>query len=596
MKRGAFMPLQQNRRYAFAEYRLDVTERLLSRNGERVPLSDRPFDVLCALLETSGSLVTKDRLIERVWGGAIVEENNLDKSISKLRHLLLEPKGSSKFIETVRGYDYRFVAEVKTEDRPTLRTASETTEARRTIAVLPFTNLSPDAESDYICDGLAEELLNTLSKARNLKVAARTSAFSFRHREVSTAEIGRALGVDTLLEGSVRQSGANVRIAIRMVNASDGYTFWSASFNRVIDDIFSLHDEVALAVFDALSVTLLGGERQAILKRHTDNAEAYLLYLKGQYYRWRTSPQDFANSLKYFEKSIAADQSFALGYFGISTFYGYWTAWGFLPIKPDLGWLRAEVAAERALKLDASLPELRISFAAFALVHHRKWDEAGKNISQIAASNPRFPEIHHLYSFYLLACGEFDQAIAEARAALELDPLSVVFSRFVAVCLYYARRLNEAIGQLNDTLELDPNNPETHEMSAEIYSHMDMSAEAINSLQNAARLAGDDEKLAVLASCVDKDLRDVMRKLAKIRLSELKSRADNVDYLPSIFFCREYLSMGDTDNALEWLARACTERNVFPLLINSDPFYDGIRDDPQFREMVREVGIPTARG
>ena len=318
--------------YEFSGFRLDIGERTLVRDGKRVPVPEKPFEVLRLLISNNGRLVEKDELMATVWGTTAVEENNLDKSISRLRQLLGEKKGSQEFIETVRGHGYRFVAELGTVKDGTASKAQPSTSSVRSIGVLPFNNLSGDSDNEFFCDGLAEEILNTLSKAAKLRVAAHTSAFSFKGKDIVARQIAETLGVETLLEGSVRKSGDRLRILVRLVKAADGYTIWSDSFDRDVGDIFEVRTEIALGVVKALDMDLYGEERQAFLKRHTSNSEAYIEYLKGQHYRWKTSTEDFANGLKHFVRSVELDPAFALGHFGISTFYGYGAAWA---LRPD---------------------------------------------------------------------------------------------------------------------------------------------------------------------------------------------------------------------------------------------------------------------
>ncbi len=587
------MSLLDKESYTFLDFRVDTGERLLFQNGERLPLTEKAFEVLCLLVREHGSLVTKDRFFDEIWHDCAVEGNNLDKCISLIRPTLGEEKSSPQFIETVRGHGYRFIASVKnsTSGYSHVSGTDSFSIPANSIAVLAFENLSTEKENEYFCEGLAEELLNSLSKIRNLKVAARTSAFSFKEKDVRISEIADILQVRTILEGSVRRSNDRLRIAVRLIDAPSGYLIWSENYDRAVQDIFDIQDEIALAVVDSLKVDWFSEERDAVLKRHTANTEAYFCYMKGQYYRWKGSGPEFAHSLKYLERSVEVDPSFALGYFGVSTYYGYGTAWGLIPINPSQGWALAESAIAKALEIDDSLVEAKLSLAAFSLVKYRKFTEAGAAIADIAAASPNFAEIHHLYSFYLLTIGKFNEAAAEARRALYLDPLSVLFSRMLAQCLYFARKYSEAISQLREALELDPNNYLTHSMMSEIYLKMGSTEEALVSWQMAARLEGgsQDQNAANLLE-QNATLQKIMLAEAGKRLERLFEESRLVEYVPSIRFVRQYIVMNDKENAFEWLAKACDELNVFPLLIAGDPFYDGLRVDPRFDQLVKKVG------
>ena len=596
------MSLDHTETYQFSDFELNVRERRLCKDGVVVPLSDKVFQTLCILAMRGGSLVTKGELSSAVWPDTIVEDNNLDKCISKLRSALEEKAGNTTFIETVRGHGWRFLPAVSSFGGDTggyrrnghdqvsnggAEAKAATPFGRDSIAVMAFKNLSSDPDNDYFCEGLADELINALSKTGDLTVAARSSAFFFKDKNAELNEIGSALNVRTILEGSVSKSLDRLRIIVRLANASDGYSIWSERYDRQVRDIFDIQDEIALAVVDALNVKLFGKERDALLKRFTANTDAYLLYLRGQFHRWRSTPRDFAHALKYFEQAIEADPSFALGHFGLSTYYGYGTAWGLLPISPEKGWPLAEAAAQRAFELDNSLPELQLSFAAFALVNHRRSAEAGAQMAAIAAANPRFPEIHHAYSFYLLTVGRFDEALVEARMALALDPLSGLFSRFIAICLYFADRKEQSIDQLIDTLELEPNNPVTYDILGEVYLKMGKTDDAVDAWLSSARINGDAEFVSILESAGA--IQAKAQAIGDTLQRRFDQRSETGDYVPSVHRARASLMAAKTDDAFAWLDKAVDERNVFPLLMNGDPFWDSLRSDLRFELLLQRI-------
>ncbi|MDI1243702.1 MAG: winged helix-turn-helix domain-containing protein [bacterium] len=580
--------------YEFSGFTLDADERVLLRDGARVALPEKPFNVLRVLVERSGRLVGKEELMSLVWGNTAVEENNLDKSISRLRQTLGEGKGSDSCIETVRGHGYRFVARVTQSGSDRSSTTSQNGQVVQAVAVLPFRNLDLTDKDRYLGDGLAEEILNSLSRSKFLRVAARTSAFSFADKDVTASQIGKALGVSSLLEGSVRRSGGKFRVLARLVNAEDGLTIWSQSYDRKIEDIFDVEDDIALGVFAALDIDLVTDERSNVLKRHTADPEAYIQYLKGQYYRWKTNGQEFAKGLRHFEEAVRLDPKFALGYFGISTYYGYGAAWGMLGIEPATAWKLAEASAARAIELDPALPELRLSLAAFSLVNYRKWAEAGEEMASIAEANPRFPEIHHLYSFYLLTLGRFDEAIDEARKALDLDPLSMLFSHFLGLTLYIAGRDSEAIKQLLESAEIDPADSSAHKVLSEIYLKNGQFNDALNSMRSVAWLTHDDEAVTYLKSIepVPSDVLDAARWLGKRQLETLLE-LQKVQYVPKIFLARLNLILGEVDVAMEQLEASLEEHNVFPLMLNVDPFYEPLRSLSDFQKLIAATGNPS---
>jgi adenylate cyclase len=573
--------------YEFGPFCVDASQRLLARDGTPVPLTPKIFDTLLHLLRRSGTALSKDELMNAIWPDTVVEENNLNQNISILRRVLGDGRTEHRYIATVPGHGYQFVAEVKSSRE---RSSPLGSANGASIAVLPFANLSTDVSNQYFCDGLAEELINALTKLEQIRVVARTSAFSFRGRETDIREIGRKLKVSTVLEGSVRKSSNRLRITVQLINAANGYHLWSERYDTEMQDIFDVQDEITLAVVGALKLKLLGKEKSAILKHHTENSKAYLFYLKGQYYRWKTAPDEFRKCCDYFEGAVNADPAFALGYFGLNSYYGYGSAWGVL--HPGEGWPKAHAALTKALELDGTLPEAHLSLAAFLLVHDRNWAGAEKEIKRVLSLNPKLAEIHHLYSFYFLTLGRFDRAITEGRRALESDPLSLIYGRSLGMCLYVARRYDEAVAQYHETLELDPSNVSLHELLGNAYERQGRYGEAIAEWQKTAVLTGEHELAASLGRiCAEGDLARAVCERARRGLELANDRTRRSEYVPAIEYARAWLSIGDSEKAFCWLEKAVSERNAFSLLLNSDPFYDNLRADERFEQLRKLVGF-----
>jgi adenylate cyclase len=565
--------------YEFGDFRLDPGRRLLlTRDGTSVALTPKVLETLVYLVEHRGTVLEKDQLMRAIWPDTAVEENNLNQSVSTLRRVLGEGRAEHRYIATVPGRGYLFVAKVEVvaaaEDR--IRGGAD----GASVAVLPFLNLSADPSNEYFCEGLAEELINALSKLEQVRVAARTSAFSFKGKRLDVREIGQKLNVNSVLQGSVRKSGNRLRITAQLVNVADGCHVWSERYDRDmrLEDIFEVQDEIALAVVGALKVRLLGKEKSSVLKRHTENPDAYLLYLKGQYYRWKTALEDFAKSCDYFQRAVDADPSFALGYFGLNSFYGYGSAWGLM--DPVEAWPKAEAALRKALQLDGSLAEAHLSLAAYELVCRRDSSSAEKEIKRVLNLKPKLPEIHHLYSFYFLTIGRFEQAIAESKQALEDDPFSLIYRRLLGTCLCFVRQYDEAIVQYRDALDLDPNNASLHECLAEAYELSARHSEALAEFKMAAMLAGESEFASAFSQA----------EFVSKKLDRMIERAKTGRYIPAVEFARVYLRLGQTEEAFCWLERACEERNVYALLISRDPFYDKLRSDRRFENLLQKVG------
>ncbi len=456
--------------------------------------------------------------------------------------------------------------------------------ARHSIAVLPFRNLSSDSGNDYFCDGLAEELLNALSKIDGLKVAARTSAFAFKGGRESISEIGRALGVTTVLEGSVRSSGSRMRIAVQLSNAADGFQVWSERYDRQMADIFDVQDEITLAVVDALKLRLFGEARAAALKRGTEDPEAHDHYLKGRFCWNQRTPESLRQAVEHYQRAIAADPGYALAYAGLA---GAYVLFGWLSVAPPRESMpRARAAALRALELDESVAEAHAALGVYLSFY--AWDQPASEraLRRAVELNPGSATAHHwLGNIALLALGRFDESLAEVRRAEELDPLSPGIASDTGVTLLYARRFEEAIAQFERTLAAAP------EFYVARYHlgqalHSSGRPEAAVAEYERCRVATDDPWVTALLA----------RSLARAgRRAEAVSHRDALlaeargRYVPNYALAIVHAALDEPDEALGWLERDLAERSLFPPFYAHDPVFDELRDDPRFGGLVERV-------
>lgn len=557
--------------------------------GQRPFEGDTALDLMSAVIErqpaplsSSGKVVPS--LLEDLVFKAL--EKNREHRYQTATEVLLDLQELTKSLEIAQTID-RLPGQSKAVTHRSSRTSAEAS-----IAVLPFVNMSADSDNEYFCDGLSEELLNALSRINDLKVAARTSAFSFKGKDTTVSEIGRALNVNTALEGSVRRSGTRLRIMVQLVNCADGYHLWSERYDREMQDIFDVQDEITLAIVAALKVKLLGKEKDAILKRYTDNVEAYQLYLKGRYYWWKTDPEEYRKSRDFFERAVAADPSYALSYAGISSYFGYGSAWGMVP--PDIGWVKACEANDRSLALDNTLAEVHTNTGGINMVYRRDLNAAEQNIKRSIELNPGFQEAHYIYSSYLAIRGRFDEAIAEAQEALDLDPFSLRLNHHLGHTYYLARRYDDAITQYHQAIELDANNPQLHESLGDAYEQKGKYNEAITEWQIAMKLEGDSDGADTLGRVhTENGFKSAVQAMAQPRAEQLEKRRELGEYLPAIHFARVHTRLGNTEKAFEWLTKACEERNVFALLIHADPLYDSLRSDERLTALMQSFNLPN---
>ena len=484
---------------------------------------------------------------------------------------------------------------VETEaETQVFQAAGENTPATRasgtgSIAVLAFANMSADEENEYFCDGLAEELLNALSKIDGLKVAARTSAFTFKGKDVNVSEIGRRLGVNTVLEGSVRKAGNRLRISVQLVNAADGYQLWSERYDREMRDIFDVQDEIALAVVGALKLKLFGDEKAAVLKHYTDNAEAYELYLKGRFFWGKVSPAGFEKAIDFFNQAIAAEPGFALAYAGLADSYAILSQVSAIPVRETMP--RAKEYAEKALSLDPGLAEAHTSLGLVLMDYDYDFAGAETHFREAIRLNPSNSTSHQLYGQLLSELGRHEEAAAEHRRALKVDPLSVLANCLYGFGMFESRRYDEALVQLGKTNELDPTFPLTQTIMAYVYQVKGDYSAAVEGFAKFYELVSSAEDAA---RARESFAQGGWSGYVRMMVGERRP-ADVTGYLAATL----HSSLGEKDAAFGELEKAYADREALLALIKIDPRVDGLRGDPRFAEMLERVGFPpeeTGRG
>jgi TolB-like protein/predicted ATPase len=477
-------------------------------------------------------------------------------------------------------------AETREADAQSLATTTSPTGSSPTqsIAVLPFANISADEENEYFCDGLAEELLNALAKIDELKVAARTSAFSFKGKNTEAREIGKTLNVNTVLEGSVRKAGNRIRINVQLVNAADGYHLWSERYDREMKDIFDVQDEITLAVVDALQLKLLGAKKAAVLKRYTDNTEAYELYLKGRFFWDKLSPAGIEKAIEYFNQAVLIEPDFALAYAGLADSYAVLSQVSAVPVSETMP--KAREFAEKALSLDADLAEAHTSLGLVLADYDYDFVAAETCYTTAIKLNPNNASAHHLYGQLLAQLGRHTEAEAALRQAIRLDPLSILYNWQYGFGLYEARRNDEAMAQLQKVFEMDAGFPLTPWLLAAIHQVRGNHAEAAENFAKFYELAGNAEDAArVRSSFAEGGWPGFVRMMTGARRP-----ADVTGYLAAAL----HASLGEKDAAFARIEKAYDSREaILSTLITNDPRMDSLRDDPRFAEMLRRIGLPT---
>ena len=581
--------------YRFGPFVLDVADGSLKRDDVAIPLTPKQFDLLVTLVKNAGRLVEKDTLLKSVWPDVAVEEGNLTKGIFSLRQLL-EQEGI-RYIETVPKRGYRFAGTVTREaprapavsapPAPASEAPHEPAPApfENSIAIMPFTDMSAARDQEFFCEGMSEEIINALGRVSDVRVASYTSSVRFKGKAMDTQSMGRELKVSWLLEGSVRKSGDQVRIAVQLVRASDGFSAWSGRFDRRVDDIFSVQDDIAGMIAETLTkrVAKISGP---LVTSTTSQTEAYGLYLEGRYL-WNKRPGDVVwQALDRFERAIAIDPNFAPAHAALAGVYGTLGAWEFGVLPPAEALAKAKAAAKRALELD---PQLAAGHTAEGYTRlHFDWnaDAACREFDQAIALNPAWVDAHHWHSHALCAAARFPESLAACRRIVELDPLNPLMHAHVAWHHYIARDFADALAQAERVIRVEPSFHWGHFFAGWALERLGRGAEAIAALREAVRyssnspvmLAGLGHALAVL-----QDRHEAMLVAADLE----RLRGDKGLFAYELGVIRS--ALGDDDHAFKWLTRAVHERSGWIAYLRVDPRLDALHADPRFDSLVLDA-------
>jgi len=463
------------------------------------------------------------------------------------------------------------------------------TPSGKSIAVLPFENLSEEKGNAYFADGVQEEILTRLSKVADLKVIARTSTQRYKSAPANLREIAEQLGVANVLESSVQKAADQVRVNVQLINAATQAHLWAESYDRKLTDIFAVESDIAKTIADTLQAKLTSSEKNAIAKRPTANPEAYELYLKGLFFWNKRTGADLRTAIEYFNQALGKDPSYALAYVGLADSYSLLYFYGGTASPAD-SFPQAKAAAKKALALDDKSAEAHTSLEYVLENYDFDVEQSLKEFERAIQLNPNYATAHHwVANGVLSALGQFDRAITEGKRAAELDPLSLIINANLGEDYFYARRYDDAIAQLRKTLEMDPRFYYTHWNLGEVLQLTGQLNEAIAEYRKAVELNDDPYVLAVLGQAyARKGQREEAQKILSRLTEEAKSR-----YAHAYSFALIYLALGDKARAIDEMERAYRERaGSDVLLIKVDPMLDDLRGNPRFEALVQKVFAP----
>jgi TolB-like protein/class 3 adenylate cyclase/Tfp pilus assembly protein PilF len=463
---------------------------------------------------------------------------------------------------------------------------------RHRIAVLPFANMSPDPNEDYFADGMTEELISTLSGISGISVISRTSVMMFKKNPKPAREIAADLEAGTLLEGSVRKAGNKVRITVQMIDSKADRPVWSRSYDRNLDDVFSIQSDISQTVADQLKIQLLPTEKQNLLRVPTTNTEAHTLYMKGRHFVNERgtvqSPKDaFYKAIDYFEQATKRDPHYAAAYAGLSDCYQLLGNWGLL--QSEVAVQKGMEYAVKALELDDSLAEAHTSMAVALSNQKWDWEGAEREYKRALTLNPSYSTAHHWYAIHLLVPQRrWDEGVKEMKEAEKLDPFSSIIAANTGIALFYAGRHQEGIGQLRQVLEMDPDSAYAHVNLGTFLVSASFIEEGTAEIERALVIRPGEPQFkpsqayAYMAAGRKPDAEKVLAELIE---------ASNTQHVPATLFAEVYATLGLENLAFEWLRKAVEKRESTLFGVVNDPMFDRLRADPRFRDILNEIGL-----
>jgi len=629
--------------YEFGRFRINTADRVLLRDQEVVPLTPKVFDILLALVQDSGEVISKDGLMKKVWPDSFVEEGNLTQNISLLRKALGEGQNGHQYIETVARRGYRFVAPVHEardgvesarvrdaavagiEHPPEARTGGEPATGSRStllhgvmsqlrrhrrvslasvlalvlgtaavvyftrggtpvdgsssvigsIAVLPFVNEAADTEAEIFSDELTESLVNNLSQLPKLRVVPRSVVLNYKGRETDPRRIARDLNVRAVLTGRVHRRGDTLSIQVDLIDATNVAQMWGQHYDRRVSDILLVQEDISRDIFENLRLKLSVEEQKQL--------ESFSLYLKGRN-SWNKRTEDgLLQGIEYFRRAIEVDQSYAPAYAGLADCYNMLVVYGLS--QPKDAFPKAKEAATKALSIDGTLAEARTSLA---FIKHR-WDwgrDAEKEFQLAIKYKPTYAPAHQWYSSYLVAMGRFDEAIAEAKRAQELEPLSFIGNSHLGWILYLAGRNDEAIAHCQRLLDVDPNFFPARRYMGLAYEQKGMYAQAIDQFEQGVKLSGSPLMLSLLGHAYAASGKKAEAKRILAELDQQKQR-----YVSPYTVATIYAGLGEKDQAFKWLETAFEERDIWLMNLKVDPVLKGLRSEQRFTSLLQRIGL-----
>lgn len=640
--------------FVFGEFRLEPESQILFSDESEVHLPKRPFYILAYLIENRLRVVSRAELLDKFWDGHDVYDDALRKCVGSIRKALKDEERPPRFIETRYGGGYRFIADVlesatngnvgsngyaahldsatrangdsqtaithpgnrvfrrlpaamiaaaaillltfgfyfflsRQQNAEPPNSLDEAAMPIRSIAVMPLKNLTGDASNEYFSDGVTESIITELSRVGELRIISRSSTFALKDKEIDPREIGTKLNVEALLEGSVQKRGDLLSVSVRLISTQDGRVLWtSQDFERPVATAYELQDTISCNIAIELRTELC----DTVPKRNTNNADAYQTYLKGRYQWNKRTGEGIEKSIEHYKQAIALDPDYALAYAGLADSYvqGVWR----VPFAPDFALPKAIGAAKKAIELDETSAE---AHTALASAYQLSWDWEGTDseLKRAIELNPKYARAHHVNAFHLSSIGRYDEALASIKRAQELDPLNLVISADIAMILWNGRfidknRIDAAFEQCLKVIEMDANYVEVQEYLAIAFWLKGMPEKFAGQYIKAKELGGGKREVieGYKRAYQAKGVNGIFRK----ELVDMLASHAKGNYQSPARIAQFYGLLGDKESAFKWLEKTFQKHNAEIVGLKAFPFYDPLRDDSRFADLLRRAGLP----
>lgn len=575
--------------YKFEDFQLNKKNRALFHQGKQLHLSQRAFEILLLLVEQHGKIVTKESILEEIWAGSFVEEGNLAVQMSALRNLLGEKRGEYKYIQTITGKGYCFVANVERQEVQKLAQSAAKNSADEndlSIAVLPFLNRNEDANIDFLAEGITESLISNLAQLPQLKVMAYSAVSRYKGKEVDVQETAFILGVSKILSGKIVKLGETLVVSAELINANDLTQIWGEQYEFQPEDLFKLKKEISHKIVESLKLKLTKTETTKLDKQYTSSTTAYKLYLQGRHLMDERTQPKLLKSIEYFEQALKIDQKFALAYTGIADAYSFLGNYFFLPVAEAVP--KAKSAIQMALALDENLSEAYSSLGFLHIYFDYSPKILEETLRKSLELNPNNALANSRYSISFLNFRDNEKTLYYQYRALELDPLSLTFNAGLATRFMFCNEYAKSIIQSEESLILYPNYSYGFYQIAFSIAQMGHYDEAINNINKALiyneSLEIQSMKGYILAlSGRNKEARKILN---EILIAAQNTPIDFMD-IASIFSV-----LDENDKAFEYLEKAREARMNHFCILRVDPRFDNLHSDPRFNEFLKKIGLP----